>query len=144
MRLLAALLPLLATAYTDPRCEAKLHNCTLSDLDTLCTCDGKIDVQREVRPVVLYITPLVDDDGRVFLYDRTLEFASVFMKNMVGGWKEWLHVFLVHHGNNYLKFQIKLTLQLTRKRPPVVTWHLNHRALLAMSTSVMKLLMDIM
>ena len=71
MRLLAALLPLLASAYIE-----------------------------EVRPVVLYITPLFNDDGRIFLYNRTLEFASVFMKNMVTGWNDWLHVFLVHRGKS--------------------------------------------
>ena len=60
-----------------------------------------------MRPVVLYITPLVDDDGRVFLYDRTLEFASVLMKNMVGGWKEWLHVFLVHHGKKIIMLTLR-------------------------------------
>ena len=71
MRLLAALLPLLASAYIE-----------------------------EVRPVVLYITPLFNDDGSIFLYNRTLEFASVFMKNMVTGWNDWLHVFLVHRGKS--------------------------------------------
>ena len=86
----------------DPRCEPKLANCTLNELDVICTCDGVIESKSEVTPVVLYITPLVDDDGIVFYYDQTRAFLETFMIDLNkahSDWPEWLHVRLVHHAH---------------------------------------------
>merc|ERR1712106_1104468 len=66
------------------------------------TCDGIIESKSNVTPVVLYITPLIDDDGIVFHYDQTKEFLETFMSKLnfsKGDWPAWLHVRLVHHAH---------------------------------------------
>ena len=104
-----ALLTLLAAAkgqrYApgDPRCEPKVDKCKLDDLKVLCTCHGEVETRKEITPVVLYITPLVDDTGISFYYNQVRVFLETFMLNINklnnddhGEWTDFLKVKLVH------------------------------------------------
>lgn len=53
--------------------------------------------------VVLYILPIIDDDGIVFYYDQTRYFLEAFMSKLYesrGDWGAWLHVRLVHQSES--------------------------------------------
>lgn len=103
MRGVAFLTLLAAAKGLDPRCEPKVEKCQLDDLNVICTCDGEVETKTEITPVVLYITPLVDDTGIAFLYNQVKVFLQTFMKNIDqlntadhGRWTDFLHVKVIH------------------------------------------------